>query len=460
MNTLKNIVVNLFRLLLAATLIVSGFVKAVDPLGTQYKIHDYLTSLHLVETVPDWMQLCSSMLLSAFEFCMGIFLLFAIRRRLVSRLVLIFTAFMTVVTVWVWWKNPVKDCGCFGDAIHLTNLQTLLKNIVLLVFSVTVALSPMRMRRFISKTNQWIVINYAILFILAIEGYSLYKLPIFDFRPYHVGTNILKAMEIPEGAAQPEFETTFILEKNGVLKELSLADYPDSTWTFITSKTKQTKAGYVPPIHDFSIEANGEDVTSDILGRKGYQFMLVSPSLRYADDSNFGDIDAIYEYAQSEHIPFFCLTSSDTADIRRWQNLTGAEYDFYTADETPLKTFIRSNPGLVLLKDGNIIGKWSHNDLPVKFLDKPLAQTAIGKMPSDETAQKILGLVVGFVLPLFLLTLADRLWAWTSYLKRVRRGKHRHQQDGNTAAGKENGTQIASEALAEKAQEKTDEAKS
>ena len=225
--------VNLCRLPLSLALIFSGFVKAIDPLGTQYKIGDYLEALHLEQYAPSWATLTTSVLLSAVEFCLGVFLLFAIRRRKVSRVIVAFMAIMTAITVWLWGWEPIKDCGCFGDAIHLTNGETLLKNLLLLAMAAVVAWKPFCMVRFISKTNQWIVINYTLLFILVSSALSLWYLPPFDFRPYHIGADIRKGMEIPAGAKQPKFETTFILEKGGVRKEFTLDNYPDSTWTFI-----------------------------------------------------------------------------------------------------------------------------------------------------------------------------------------------------------------------------------
>lgn len=206
--------VNLCRLPLSLALIFSGFVKAIDPLGTQYKIGDYLEALHLEQYAPSWATLTTSVLLSAVEFCLGVFLLFAIRRRKVSRVIVAFMAIMTAITVWLWGWEPIKDCGCFGDAIHLTNGETLLKNLLLLAMAAVVAWKPFCMVRFISKTNQWIVINYTLLFILVSSALSLWYLPPFDFRPYHIGADIRKGMEIPAGAKQPKFETTFILEKS------------------------------------------------------------------------------------------------------------------------------------------------------------------------------------------------------------------------------------------------------
>ena len=417
---LLKMIVNLCRIIVAVTFIFSGFVKAIDPIGTQYKLQDYLGAIGMAGILPNWTLLAVAVFLAAIEFCIGIFLLFAIQRRLISKLTVAFMAFMTMVTVWIVVADPVKDCGCFGDALHLTNTETLIKNIVLLVCSLAIMYRPLAMFRFVSKSNQWIVTNYTIVFILVSSGFSLYFLPIFDFRPYHIGVNIPRGMEIPKGAKLPQFKTTFIMEKNGQRKEFTLDNYPDASWKFIDSKTVQTSEGYIPPIHDFSITDNktGLDLTNSVLGHKGYTFLLIAPHLETADDSNFGDIDRLYEYAQSYDIPFYCLTASTTKAIKRWIDLTGAEYPFCITDEAVLKTIIRSNPGLLLLKDGTIINKWSHNNLPNDAkLSRPISQSSLGKMPKDSVPAKILEIVLWFILPLTLLTLADRLWAWSKWVR-------------------------------------------
>ena len=417
---LLKMIVNLCRIIVAVTFIFSGFVKAIDPIGTQYKLQDYLGAIGMAGILPNWTLLAVAVFLAAIEFCIGIFLLFAIQRRLISKLTVAFMAFMTMVTVWIVVADPVKDCGCFGDALHLTNTETLIKNIVLLVCSLVIMYRPLAMFRFVSKSNQWIVTNYTIVFILVSSGLSLYYLPIFDFRPYHFGVNIPRGMEIPKGAKLPQFKTTFIMEKNGQRKEFTLDNYPDASWKFIDSKTVQTSEGYIPPIHDFSITDNktGLDLTNSVLSHKGYTFLLIAPHLETADDSNFGDIDRLYEYAQSYDIPFYCLTASTTKAIKRWVDLTGAEYPFCITDEAVLKTIIRSNPGLLLLKDGTIINKWSHNNLPNEAkLSRPISQSSLGKMPKDSVPAKILEIVLWFILPLTLLTLADRLWAWSKWVR-------------------------------------------
>ena len=421
MSKLRVVIANVCRLLLALTFILSGYVKAIDPLGTQYKITDYLAAIDLAAMVPQWTTLSAAVALAAIEFALGVFLLFAIKRQFTSRLTLAFMAVMTLITVWIYIADPVKDCGCFGDAFTLTNGETLLKNILLVLCAAVVAWRPADMVRLISSSNQWLVMNYAVVYIIGTSLWCLYTLPTFDFRPYHIGVNIKQDMTVPEGAPQTEYETTFIMKKNGTTKEFTADNYPDSTWQFVDARTVVTKQGYEPPIHDFIIDSatTGEDITDSILSRPGYTFLLVAPSLARADDSNFGDIDQIYEYAQEQGAAFYCLTASTDKDIARWRDITGAEYPFCLSDETTLKTIIRSNPGLLLLKDGTIIGKWSHNLLPqTDELNAPLHQLSIGQMPQQSsTSSRILKVMLTFLLPLFLLSLADRLWAWSKWVR-------------------------------------------
>ena len=420
MQKLRITAVNVCRFVLAATFIFSGYVKAIDPLGTLYKLKDYAAAMSLNGLLPDWVLVGVAIALGALEFALGVFMLFAVRRHVVSRIMLAFMTAMTVLTLWIFVADPVKDCGCFGDALKLTNGETLLKNIVLSACAALVAWRPVDMARFISRSNQWIVRYYTVAYIVITSVYCLYTLPIFDFRPYHVGMNIKQGMEIPEGAEQPEFESTFLLRKNGETREFTLDNYPDSTWEYVDTRTVQTKKGYEPPIHDFALTTcdTGEDITEQVLTKKGYTFLLVSPRLAVADDSNFGDIDQIYEYAEENGADFYCVTASANDEIERWRDLTGAEYQFCNADETTLKTMIRSNPGLMLLKDGTIIGKWSHNALPqTDDLTAPLQQLTIGKAQNDSTTERLLIVLLTFFLPLSALTLADRLWAWSKWIR-------------------------------------------
>lgn len=366
-------------------------------MGTVYKMQDYLAAL-IPSTansatsatnmlmaggmITDFTYPVLAISLSTIEFMLGVFMLFGIHRRFTTKMILIFMIIFTIITAWVWAANPVKDCGCFGDAIVLTNAQTFIKNIVLLLMAVVVARYHQDIIRLITERHQWVIVNLALLFVIAISGWALYDLPLIDFRPYHVGADFRTDMDIPEGEKQPQFETTFILEKDGKQQEFTIDNYPDSTWTFIDSKTIQTEEGYIPPIHDFTIEdtATGNDLTDSIAKRDGYTMLLISPNIREASDANFGDIDAIYEHAIENNYLFCMLTAGNEKAITDWRHKTGAEYQIYFTDQTTLKTIIRSNPGLLMLKDGKIIGKWSHNRLPnIQKIKKITKQKQITK---------------------------------------------------------------------------------
>ena len=376
---MKKVVVNICRLVLALTFIFSGFVKAVDPLGTQYKIHDYLMAWGIGKMVPDFSTLATSVLLAATEFFLGICLLFAIRRRIVSKLVLLVMLVMTPLTLWLAIADPISDCGCFGDALVLTNWQTFWKNVMLLGAAVVVWKWPLEMARLISRTNQWIVMNYSLVFILLfIAGKSLYTLPQFDFRPYHIGADIREGwMKMMEGE--------------------------DSPYTDL----------FIEQVED------GEDLTEQILTDKGYTFLLIAPHLEQADDSRLDEINQMYEYSLDNGYPFYCLTASGEKAIEKWRDLTGAEYPFCHTDDITLKTIIRSNPGLVLLKDGKVIRKWSHNNLPEEEeLSAKLEDSELGLLPTETVTSKILWVLTWFVLPLLILTIADRLWAWTKWVRK------------------------------------------
>jgi triosephosphate isomerase len=387
----KKVLVNIARLMVALTFILSGFVKAVDSLGTQYKLHDYLAAMGLGQLVPDFLTLGCSVLLSATEFMLGICLFFAIRRRLTSKITLVFMVVMTLLTLWLALTDPISDCGCFGDALVLTNWQTFWKNVVLLVAAVIIWRWPTDMPRAISISNQWIVFNFSVLFILFIAGRCLYDLPLFDFRPYHIGTNLREGWQ-------------------------KMMDGEES------------------PYAEFFIDSEDGDITEDVLNHEDYTFLLVSPHLENADDSQFDLINQIYEYSKEQGYPFYCLTASTDKAIDRWKDMTGAEYPFCLTDDITLKTVIRSNPGLVLLKQGTVFRKWSHNNLPVieeEQFDTPLGSLDYGQMPTDSVPGKIAKILLWFVLPLALLTLADRLWAWTKWIQ-----KSNHHKDNNKLKSK------------------------
>lgn len=396
--------------MLAVVFIFSGFTKAVDPLGSYYKIQDYLTAFGWISIFPDGILLLSAVLLSSLEFCVGVYLLFGVRRRISTLLAWLLMLVMTPLTCYLAIANPVSDCGCFGDALVLTNWETFSKNVVLLVAACSVFYKKTEIIRFITQKMEWMVSMYTLLFIFSLSAYCLYYLPVLDFRPYKIGTDIKAAMEIPEGAKLSVLETRFVLEKNGERKEFTAENYPDSTWTFIEAHTYVKEKGYEPTIQDFAIQdlKTGEDITDRVLNDSNYTFLLVAHRMETADDSNIDLINEIYDYSMEYGYGFLALTHSSPEAIEMWRDKTGAEYDFGGMDEITLKTIVRSNPGLLLLKDGVILNKWSNNQLPDEYvLTDRLEKLELGLQQYVSDEETLLRVLLWFFVPLFLILSVD-----------------------------------------------------
>ena len=401
------------RFVLAAVFIFSGFVKAIDPLGTQYKIQDYLDAFGWSSVFPDFIPFLAAALLGMLEFCLGVYLFFGIRRIIAPRAVVALMSVMTPLTFWLALDNPVSDCGCFGDAVVLTNWETFWKNVVLLVMSIVVLKWRKRLFPLVTIRFDWLISLYGFIYIFCMTVYCYYELPVFDFRPYHVGADIRQGMEIPEGKEPTVYETRFILQKDGVEKEFTLDNYPDSTWMFVDSRTIVKKQGYEPPIHDFSMVSyeDGEDITDRVLADTTYTFLLVAHQLRLADEGKMDLINELYAYSLEHGYAFYCLTSSSDEDIQEWQDNTGAEYPFCLMDNITLKTMIRSNPGLMLLKEGKVIRKWSVNAFPDEYqLSGPLDTIPFGQIDNQSFVDKTIRVVSWFVFPLLFVFLVDLMW--------------------------------------------------
>lgn len=425
-HRIKVIGVNFCRFLLAAAFIFSGFAKAVDPMGTQYKIEDYLTAFHLINWVPSFFPLVVSVLLSCLEFSIGALLFLGIRRKVATYGAFFLMIFMTPLTLYLAIFNPVSDCGCFGDAVTLSNWGTFWKNVLLLIASYFTFRYRKVMFRFYSLKTEWMASLYTVCYIFCVAMYCLYTLPIIDFRPYYIGASFIEGRKMPEGAKPSEYETLFTLEKDKKKEEFTLENYPDSTWTFVESRTKLVKKGYEPPMADFSVVDmnSGLDVTEEIISDSTYTFLLIAYRLDIADDSNIDLINEIYDYSVDKGYNFYALTSSYDEDIEVWSDKTGAEYPFYYGDDIVLKTMIRSNPGLFLIKDGIIYNKWSQDDLPDEHdLNASLEELPLGEIAIDKTKQ-FSSVALGYLIPLLLIFLFD--------VTMIRKGPKKKEEDIET----------------------------
>ena len=363
-----------FRIIVGGTFLFSGFVKAVDPLGFAYKIQDYLIAFNVPELM-SW-ALPSAVFMVVAEFTLGFLLLLGVFPRWTIRLIGFFMLFFTPLTLWIALRNPVKDCGCFGDLLVISNWQTFYKNLVLLAGVVVLLLFRKQITPLYSKKWMPFVAGFTVLFGLLFALHNLYRLPLFDFRPYKIGSHIPDKM-IVDPAQSDQYENIFIYRKEGVDKEFTSDNYPwnDSTWSFVEMKTKLVKEGIKPKIEDFEIERLiyseplGEwesegYITDAILSEPDYSFLMVSYSLEKMCLRYLDRFTAVARYAREKGIPFYLLTSSDVEEIDRWEKKYHTGIQFCHVDERVLKTMIRANPGLMLLKDGTVINKWEGRGVP------------------------------------------------------------------------------------------------
>lgn len=355
----------LSRLFAGVIFVFSGFVKAVDPAGSAIKFREYFEAFHLDAFVPLAFPL--AILLSGAELMIGLNLLGRIRMQFTAWVLLIFMSFFTILTFILALTNPVTDCGCFGDALKLSNWQTFGKNIILIFPTLVVFLRRKKFSPAASALTEWILSAINLTIASSISVFCIVHEPVIDFRPYRTGTYIPGQMVIPEGAPLDEYQTLLVYEKNGVKQEFTDKDFPwqDTTWKWVETKQKLLKKGYEPPIHDFSITSTeGADITENILADEGYVFLIISPSLTRASIKGFTSLDPMALRAKELGFTVYGLTASAESEIAEFRNTAQPPYDFCTADETTLKTIVRSNPGVLLLHEGTVIGKWNFRDAP------------------------------------------------------------------------------------------------
>ncbi len=352
----------------------SGFVKGIDLMGFSYRFNEFFTVIGLPE-LPH-ITLVMSYLLSGAEFLLGVALLTGIFINLTAWTAVFFMGLFFVFTFILAVFNLVSDCGCFGDAIKLTNWETFYKNVV---FSGIVVFIFTSRKKFVFRAPlwmEWATCITTIVFFTIVSIYSYRHLPIIDFIPYSIGSKITEKMSFPANAPKDKYETTFKYKniKSGIVKEFSEKDYPwrDSlNWKLISSQTNLIKKGYAPPIHDFVITSlTGFDITDIILSDTSYSFLFISPNLNTSNPKGFLEAQKIFDYCSKTGLcKFYAVTSSTPDDIQKVRKRYNIKYDFYSGDETTLKTIIRANPGLILLKSGIVIGKWHYNDMYKVSLD-------------------------------------------------------------------------------------------
>ena len=355
------VLTNICRVLLALVLVLSGFVKAVDPKGTMYKLQEYTDAFSIDVFSNDWL-LFFAIILAAGEFLLGLFMLMGVYRRFVAYMVFLVFVLFTPFTLYVAVTDAIPDCGCFGDAIAMSATTSFLKNLVLLLLSLIVFLGRRRYVVNISAKNRWMVVLFSVFYIALVETMSLSYVPVLDFRNYAVGNNL---RELVQGESDT-YKIMRIFEKDSVQRAFEMDSLPDETWRFVEDRSVLVAEGRKPVIGDFAILdwESDYDVAPDVLADTGYVCILVSEFLEDASVGRVDKINDLYDYSLEHNVTFFAATSSDEADIELWRKRTGAEYPIYWADNVMLRGMTRANPGVLLLNNGVVVGKWNVAGMP------------------------------------------------------------------------------------------------
>ena len=363
MKRTKTIIATICRTLLGVVFVFSGAVKAIDPFGTVYKIEDYLKAFggFFTELLP--LAEVAAVVLILLEVVLGVCMVLNVRTRWTSWLALAFYAVMTPLTLYIAINNPVSDCGCFGDALVLTNWQTFDKNVVLIILATALVILRKSVNPLWRGYMEVIIAFVTASITFAFMEYTYRHLPVMDFRPYKIGNHLPTLMEYPEDAAPDVYEFSFVYEKDGVEEIFTLENYPkgDSTWTFVRQESKLIQKGYEPPIHDFEIiNADYEDLTWDILESEEPMTLVVMYDLKKADKRQMAKVEALYESCVTNMEQCYILTGSGTDEISSFSYEYPTLSDgICTCDPVALKTIVRANPGVIVVQNGVVIDKYN-----------------------------------------------------------------------------------------------------
>lgn len=382
-QNIKQGLIILSRSLVGIVFLFSGFVKAVDPQGSYIKFVDYFNAFGMQAFEPFALPL--AFVLSAAEFITGFALLFNLRSQLFVWLALLFMAVFTPLTFYLALENPVTDCGCFGDAWVITNWETFWKNIVITIFTLITFAFRKENKNWFKPIVANSVVAISIIGIFIFQYYSNEHLPTIDFRPYKIGDNISEGMTMPEDKTPDKFIIIYTLkhQTSGEEKDVDSEKYietkiwEDTLWQITaTSEPILVEEGYHPPIHDFELICaetkeisgyeEGEDITETILTNKGYSVLVITYDIEKANKKQLTRINKLAKELENDKIKFYALTSSLSTVIAKYRIETNPIFSFFSTDAITLKTIVRSNPGMVLLKEGTVIMKWHGNDIPTK----------------------------------------------------------------------------------------------
>lgn len=371
LNKKTNSFLTIVKILVAILFIFSGLIKLNDPLGFSYKLEEYFEVFHITFLNP--IAVILSIGICALEVILGLLLLTGFYAKKVIWGLLGLIIFFTFLTFYSAAFDVVKSCGCFGDAIPLTPWQSFFKDLVLLALIIVLFISRNKFVK--TSKNEKLITSIIVLAPLLFGLYTYTFLPIIDFLPYKVGANIPELMKIPEGAAQNEYKIVYTLKnkKTGESKEMTDKEYLETKiyenpdWELKSSSDPiLVKEGYQPKIKDLNVyDSQGVNYTKEIFENPYYNLIAVAWKLDKTNKNALGDINALAINAvENFNVRAVLLTSNSAQDAQKLTKELNLLTEIFYADAVPLKSMVRANPGLILLKNGVVINKWPASNLP------------------------------------------------------------------------------------------------
>lgn len=367
-NKMKYLV-NICRFIVGVIFIISGFVKAVDPIGFGYKLEEYFASdVFNIGFLHD-LALPQATFFSIFEIMLGILLLLGVFRLFTNWALLMLIVFFSFLTFYSAYFNKVTDCGCFGDALHLEPWQSFQKDLVLLVLILVIFIGQKYIKPiFKSKKINFGLIAVSLLVCCWVSYTGIQKLPIIDFRPYAIGKSIPEGMKSAEelGKLPPQYQVTYTMKDMNTGETVKITDkeylnnpkwYEEGTpWELMKDLTisKKIANGYEPPVHDFMLDCEGEDMTDAYLAEDKIVF-FVTPFAEKLSKDDIDKLNQLYKDLEVKNIKAVGLTSGE---------IDNAIFPYCFVDQTTLKTMIRSNPGIVVLRKGIVVNKYHNHPIP------------------------------------------------------------------------------------------------
>ena len=363
----------LSRLIVGLVFLFSAYVKAVDPLGMYYKIGDYLIAYNLDFLQP--LGFLAAVSVIALEMMLGFAFLFNLYMRYSATLMLVVESFFTILTFISWQTNAVSDCGCFGDAVVISNAETFWKNVFLMIPVVFVWLRRRKTAPYFNGLMQTILVAAFLFITLGFQWFNLSHLPIHDFRPYRIGTDLKAAMTLPADAKPDVYNTVLVYEKDGQRKEFTEDNFPwqDTTWVWVETRTDLVEEGDKAPIHNFTAsDSTGTDQLPALLDAPGFKLILVAYDLKKASEKGMQQSAEMARWAKEHNVGFYAFTASTPDQIRGTRAQFQLPYNFLTGDGITYKTIVRANPGYVLLKGSTVMDKWNYRQLNTEALHKAI----------------------------------------------------------------------------------------